>query len=47
MVWGGRQKNEYPQLDPDQPPLSRSRLPSKLQQIVDSDDDFYDDLYSS
>ncbi|KAJ5156783.1 hypothetical protein N7492_009586 [Penicillium capsulatum] len=46
MVWGRRQQNDAPQPDMDQP-VTRAKLPTKLQQLVDYDDDFYDDLYSS
>ncbi|KAJ5675710.1 hypothetical protein N7462_008607 [Penicillium macrosclerotiorum] len=48
MVWGSRKQDE-PQNPPpgvDQP-VAREKLPAKLQQLVDHDDDFYDDVYSS
>lgn len=48
MFWGGRQpkdSNDSPQPNADQP-VTREKLPAKLQQIVDQDD-FYEDLYSS
>ncbi|KAJ5486291.1 hypothetical protein N7530_000591 [Penicillium desertorum] len=48
MVWGGRQQDE-PQSPPQElldKPVVREKLPAKLQQLVDRDDEFYDDLYS-
>jgi fission process protein 1 len=47
MVWGLRQK-ETPPASPaevDQP-VTREKLPSKLQQLVDKEEDFYDDMYA-
>ncbi|KAJ5580019.1 uncharacterized protein N7459_006004 [Penicillium hispanicum] len=48
-MWGSRQ-----QKDPQAPPpdmvdeaIAREKLPAPLQQLIDRDDDFYDDLYSS
>lgn len=48
MVWGSSSPKEPnasppPELDA---PVTRGKLPAKLQQLVDRDDDFYDDLYS-
>lgn len=47
MVWG-RQQDE-PQSPPQElldKPVVREKLPTKLQQLVDHEDEFYDDLYS-
>ena len=47
MVWGIRQKTDTPAppRDVDQP-VTREKLPGKLQRLVDQEEDFYDDLYS-
>lgn len=48
MIWGGRQEDE-PQSPPQDlldKPVVRGKLPDKLQQLVDRDDEFYHDLYS-
>ncbi|KAI9044256.1 mitochondrial fission process 1 family protein [Aspergillus affinis] len=45
MFWGSRKEEETPEVD--QKPISRSKLPPQLQQLVDRDDAFYDDIYSS
>ncbi|EKV15921.1 Carbonic anhydrase [Penicillium digitatum] len=48
MVWGGRQQDE-PQSPPQElldKPVVREKLPAKLQELVDREDEFYDDLYS-
>ncbi|KAJ5207118.1 Mitochondrial 18kDa protein [Penicillium cf. griseofulvum] len=48
MVRGGRQQDE-PQSPPQElldKPVVREKLPAKLQQLVDREDEFYDDLYS-
>lgn len=48
MVWGGHQQNE-PQSPPQElldKPVVRERLPARLQELVDREDEFYDDLYS-
>lgn len=47
MVWGSRQKNDSqaPPPNVDQP-VTREKLPAKLQQLVDCDDDFYHDIYA-
>lgn len=47
MVWGIRQKTDTPAPRPDvDRPVTREKLPTKLQRLVDQDEDFYDDLYS-
>ncbi|KAJ5966452.1 hypothetical protein N7481_013166 [Penicillium waksmanii] len=50
MVWGRKPEASAPaetETDTDNSPLPpRQSLPRKLQQIVDREDDFYDDLYS-
>ncbi|KAJ5128620.1 hypothetical protein N7448_002336 [Penicillium atrosanguineum] len=45
MVWGIRQKDTPAPTLNDQP-VTREKLPAKLQQLVDEEEDFYDDLYS-
>ncbi|KAJ5143032.1 uncharacterized protein N7515_001819 [Penicillium bovifimosum] len=48
MVWGARGQDE-PQSPPQEQsnkPVARQKLPANLQQLVDREDDFYDDLYS-
>ncbi|KAJ5389465.1 uncharacterized protein N7496_000533 [Penicillium cataractarum] len=50
MVWGSRQPKDSngsppPDADADKP-VAREKLPTKLQQLVDREDDFYDDIYS-
>jgi hypothetical protein len=48
MVWGRKPEASTPaETEADNSPLPpRQSLPQKLQQIVDREDDFYDDLYS-
>lgn len=48
MVWGGRQPDgsQSPPQELLDKPIVREKLPPKLQQLVDREDDFYDDLYS-
>lgn len=48
MLWGRRQSNnsQAPPSDADQS-VTREKLPAKLQEQVDRDDGYYDDLYSS
>jgi fission process protein 1 len=49
MAWGNRQE-EPPSPSPPQElldkPVVQKKLPAKLQQLVDREEDFYDDLYS-
>lgn len=48
MVWGSRQQNDpqAPAVSVNQP-VTREKLPAKLQQLDDHDDNhFYDDLYA-
>ncbi|KAJ6104372.1 hypothetical protein N7523_010692 [Penicillium sp. IBT 18751x] len=45
MVWGIRQK-DTPTPPPVDQPVTREKLPAKLQHLVDQEEDFYDDLYS-
>lgn len=45
MTWGSRQEElPSPQELLDQPVIPK-KLPIKLQQLVDREDEFYDDLY--
>lgn len=44
MFWGPRKDEELPEETPK--PHPRSKLPPQLQQMVDRDDAFYDDIYS-
>ncbi|PIG79399.1 hypothetical protein AARAC_007635 [Aspergillus arachidicola] len=43
MLWGSPSKPE----DSPEKPIPREKLPPQLQQLVDHDDGFYDDIYSS
>lgn len=43
MLWGSPSKPE----DSSEKPIPREKLPPQLQQLVDHDDGFYDDIYSS
>ncbi|KAH8430273.1 mitochondrial fission process 1 family protein [Aspergillus melleus] len=45
MFWGSRKEEETPEVAHQ--PIPRSKLPPQLQQLVDRDDAFYDDIYSS
>ncbi|OGM40947.1 hypothetical protein ABOM_010497 [Aspergillus bombycis] len=42
MLWGSQPKPE----DSPEKPIPREKLPPQLQQLVDHDDGFYDDIYS-
>ncbi|KAL2832444.1 mitochondrial 18 KDa protein-domain-containing protein [Aspergillus cavernicola] len=44
MLWGSRKKE--PPEAPPQPPIKRAKLPPQMQEIVDQDDHFYDDVYT-
>lgn len=47
MAWGSRQ--EEPPSPPQElldKPVLQKKLPTKLQQLVDREEEFYDDLYS-
>ncbi|KAJ5201760.1 uncharacterized protein N7498_006423 [Penicillium cinerascens] len=47
MVWGIRQKPDTPAPPPDvDRSVTGEKLPTKLQRLVDQDEDIYDDLYS-
>ncbi|KAF3386578.1 hypothetical protein F1880_000122 [Penicillium rolfsii] len=51
MFWGSSQPKEPngpppPDHDADKP-VTRTKLPAKLQQLVEREDDFYDDIYPS
>ncbi|KAE8387603.1 mitochondrial 18 KDa protein-domain-containing protein [Aspergillus alliaceus] len=43
MVWGSNPKRD----DSPEEPIPREKLPPQLQKLVDHDDGFYDDIYSS
>ncbi|KAE8131237.1 mitochondrial 18 KDa protein-domain-containing protein [Aspergillus pseudotamarii] len=43
MLWGSQSKQE----DSPEKPIPREKLPPQLQQLVDHDEGFYDDIYSS
>ncbi|KAE8403521.1 mitochondrial 18 KDa protein-domain-containing protein [Aspergillus pseudonomiae] len=43
MLWGSQSQPE----DSPEKPIPREKLPPQLQQLVDHDDGFYDDIYSS
>lgn len=45
MGWNSRQ--DPPSSDPPSDPVPRRSLPAQLQKLVDHDDGFYDDVYSS
>lgn len=46
MVWDTRQKDTpAPPAEVDRP-VTREKLPSKLQKLVDEEEDFYDDIYA-
>jgi fission process protein 1 len=53
MVWGSRQPKDSkgspsPDVDADaDKPVARVKLSPNLQQLVDKEDDFYDDIYPS
>lgn len=51
MIWGKKATTDEARPDAardvDQQPNPREKLPSELQQIVDRDDGFFDDVYSS
>jgi fission process protein 1 len=44
MVWGRKKHDQNPSEELE--PVTREKLPTKLQRRVNRDDDFYDDLYS-
>lgn len=46
MFWGSRQDKERSLQGADQAKAGQ-KLPTELQQLVDRDEDFYGDLYSS
>ncbi|KAJ5309114.1 hypothetical protein N7508_004493 [Penicillium antarcticum] len=46
MAWGSQPEPQSPPQDLLDKPVIREKLPTKLQQLVDRDEDFYDDLYS-
>ncbi|KAJ5748037.1 uncharacterized protein N7511_009733 [Penicillium nucicola] len=46
MAWGRQQEPQSPPQELLDKPVVRQNLPAKLQQLVDRDEDFYDDLYS-
>ncbi|CAG7979354.1 unnamed protein product [Penicillium olsonii] len=46
MAWGSRPEEPTPPKELLDKPVVQKKLPAKLQQIVDREDEFYDDLYS-
>ncbi|KAK9859921.1 hypothetical protein MYU51_010015 [Penicillium brevicompactum] len=46
MVWGSRSEEPTPPQELLDKPVIQKKLPTKLQQLVDREDEFYDDLYS-
>ncbi|OGE48746.1 hypothetical protein PENARI_c026G07935 [Penicillium arizonense] len=46
MAWGSQQEPQSPSQELLDKPVVREKLPAKLQQLVDRDEDFYGDLYS-
>lgn len=44
MFWGSPKQDDTPEVE--HKPMPRSKLPPQLQQLVDRDDAFYDDIYS-
>lgn len=54
MFWGTRKSDDdgiphvrdEPRPDFSKQPLPREKLPPKLQQLVDRDDSFFDEIYS-
>lgn len=46
MAWGSRSEEPTPPQELLDKPVLQKKLPAKLQQLVDREEEFYDDLYS-